>query len=171
MEPEDLKAWRNLHRLTQGALATALGVSRRTLASWEQGETPIPHLADLACLYLHEHPEKMKKRARRPGRGSSYISKRVKLRVGPEDVAGVVEVALAGYTLAQKTIEQLRKLGVIKYEDTRDICNAAIMAFTESPAGKQLWTRPVVNLLREAFYDMEPSARAEARRLASSCHR
>jgi len=44
MTPAELLAARNILGLTQGALATALGASRRAVQFWEAGERAIPEL-------------------------------------------------------------------------------------------------------------------------------
>jgi len=44
MTPAELTSARNILGLTQGALATALGASRRAVQFWEAGERAIPEL-------------------------------------------------------------------------------------------------------------------------------
>ena len=44
MTPSELTSARNILGLTQGALATALGASRRAVQFWEAGERAIPEL-------------------------------------------------------------------------------------------------------------------------------
>jgi transcriptional regulator with XRE-family HTH domain len=61
MSPEALIAWRKRLDLTQTAAAIALGCSRRSLHTWERGETEIPKYIGLACaaiaLGVTEYPE------------------------------------------------------------------------------------------------------------------
>jgi transcriptional regulator with XRE-family HTH domain len=42
MEPVDLLIWRRARKLTQTALAVALGVARQTVTNWEHGHTRLP---------------------------------------------------------------------------------------------------------------------------------
>jgi DNA-binding XRE family transcriptional regulator len=42
---------------TQAQLGAVFGLSRRSVIAWENGEAPIPRLAELALRYLLEHPE------------------------------------------------------------------------------------------------------------------
>ena len=44
MTPAELTSARNILGMTQGALATALGASRRAVQFWEAGERAIPEL-------------------------------------------------------------------------------------------------------------------------------
>ena len=48
MTPDELRAWRVAHRMSQPALADALGVHWQTVAHWEQGQRSIPPLLTLA---------------------------------------------------------------------------------------------------------------------------
>jgi DNA-binding transcriptional regulator YiaG len=52
MSPEAFKNWRERNALTLDAAAEALGVSRRMLAYYEQGEKPIPRVVALATRAL-----------------------------------------------------------------------------------------------------------------------
>ena len=55
MEPDKLKAWRKARKLTQERLASELGISKRTLIRWEQGEEQqFPKLLDMALAHLGE---------------------------------------------------------------------------------------------------------------------
>lgn len=46
--PEQITAFRKAHSLTQEALATALGTSRRTVQDWEAGTNRSPPMLRLA---------------------------------------------------------------------------------------------------------------------------
>ena len=48
MTPETLVTLRTLAGLTQTGLASALGISRATVARWESGKMPIPKWVELA---------------------------------------------------------------------------------------------------------------------------
>ena len=53
MTPAELTSARNILGLTQGALATALGASRRAVQFWEAGERAIPELvARVICAEM-----------------------------------------------------------------------------------------------------------------------
>lgn len=53
MTPDELRAWRHRHGLTQDDLATALGYrTYNTVRRWEAGETPIPGWLELALAEL-----------------------------------------------------------------------------------------------------------------------
>jgi DNA-binding transcriptional regulator YiaG len=61
MTPDELKAWRERHRLTQAALARHLEVSLGTIRKYEQGERKIPAfmwraLRDLAAELARQEP-------------------------------------------------------------------------------------------------------------------
>jgi DNA-binding transcriptional regulator YiaG len=60
MTADEIKSWRKRLRLTQTAAASALGITLRGLQRREAGEVPIDREAELACLYLEEHPEALK---------------------------------------------------------------------------------------------------------------
>jgi len=54
-EPDQLKDWRKARKLTQERLASELGISKRTLIRWEQGEEQqFPKLLDMALAHLGE---------------------------------------------------------------------------------------------------------------------
>ncbi len=62
--PEDVKALRRKLRASQALFAQFLGVSVKTLRSWEQGQRPIP---TIACRYMddiRDHPELWTQRIR-----------------------------------------------------------------------------------------------------------
>lgn len=46
MTPDELKAWRKAHGLSQEALSRKLGVDRKTLQRWEWGYYPVPQYAE-----------------------------------------------------------------------------------------------------------------------------
>lgn len=52
MTPADLRAWRAAMFLTQQQAAEALGVSLRTVKSWESGFAAPPAFLALACAAL-----------------------------------------------------------------------------------------------------------------------
>ena len=53
MERFDLRDWRKARNMTQATLASALGVTPRTIINWEQGDTvPAGDLLELACQAL-----------------------------------------------------------------------------------------------------------------------
>ena len=54
MLPETLVALRTLAGLTQTGLSSALGVSRSTIARWENGKAPIPKWVELLAAALAE---------------------------------------------------------------------------------------------------------------------
>jgi hypothetical protein len=149
MEPEDLKAWRERNNLTQQDAAEALGISRRTLAYYEQGESNIPRPVEYACKWLDQNP--------------AAIEPRDRLRIALTDggTASTREVALAALALTQATIAQLRTGGALTSEMLLQICNSAIDQHSLSPAGDQPWTKPVVNLIRDIYYDLEPSKKSK----------
>lgn len=68
--PEDLRAWRKEHKLSQKALAALLGVSLFTVWRWEAGQHAIPRqartqLRSLAALYAnaaHGAPESFQRK-------------------------------------------------------------------------------------------------------------
>ncbi|MEH2489411.1 helix-turn-helix transcriptional regulator [Bradyrhizobium sp. AZCC 2230] len=53
----ELRAWRKRHGMTQETLRVELGVSRQTIVVWEQMETPLPRLTELALVALDQVPE------------------------------------------------------------------------------------------------------------------
>ncbi len=152
MEPQDLKAWRDRNNLTQQAAADALEISRRTLVAYEQGESAIPRIVEFACNWLDKNP--------------AAIEPRDRFRIGLTDggTASTREVAIASLSLIKHTLATLKGAGVVSSGMLLDICNAAIKEHIESPAGDQPWTRPVGHLIRDTFYDLEPSKRSKRRR-------
>ena len=153
MEPQDLKAWRDRNDLTQQDAADALGISRRTLVAYEQGESEIPRVVEYACSWLDKNP--------------AAIEPRDRFRIALTDggTAGTREVALASLALIQSTLARLKTGGILSSEMLLDICNAAIDQHNQSPAGDQPWTKPVINLLRDVFYDLEPSKKPRRQRI------
>lgn len=55
--PEDVKHVRRSLRASQPLLARYLGVSVKTLRSWEQGSRPVPAMAARFLDELHRHPD------------------------------------------------------------------------------------------------------------------
>jgi DNA-binding XRE family transcriptional regulator len=151
MEPQDLKAWRDRNDLTQQIAADALGISRRTLVAYEQGESDIPRVVEYACNWLDKNP--------------AAIEPRDRFRIALTDggTAGTREVALASLALIQSTLSRLKSDGVLSSEMLLGICNLAIDQHSLSPCGDQPWTKPVINLIRDIFYDLEPSKRSKRR--------
>ena len=52
MTPEAFRQWRERHRFTLDSAARALGLSRRTIAYYDQGKKPIPRVVALATRGL-----------------------------------------------------------------------------------------------------------------------
>jgi len=52
LTPSELHQWRVGHDLTQGELATRLGVTPTSIARWERGEVVIPTILALALKGL-----------------------------------------------------------------------------------------------------------------------
>lgn len=52
LQPETLIALRKLAGLSQSGLAAAFGISRATVARWENGKIPIPPWVELALRGL-----------------------------------------------------------------------------------------------------------------------
>ena len=52
MSGESLAAWRTARGLSQGALADALGCSRRAIVNWETGVYPVPRYIALALAAI-----------------------------------------------------------------------------------------------------------------------
>jgi DNA-binding transcriptional regulator YiaG len=152
MEPQELKAWRERNKLTQQGAAEALGISRRTLVSYEQGESEIPRAFEYACNWLDANP--------------AAIEPRDSLRLALTDggTAGTREVALASLALMQATLVRLKEGGTLSSEMLLDICNGAIDQHNLSPAGDQPWTKSVINLIRDIFYDLSPEKRSKRHR-------
>jgi transcriptional regulator with XRE-family HTH domain len=151
MEPRDLRTWRERNDLTQQSAADALEISRRTLLSYEQGESPIPRIVEYACNWLDKNPAAIEPRDRF----------RIALTEG--GTAGTREVAIASLALIQATLARLKTGGTLSSEMLLDICNAAVGQHNESPTGDQPWTKPVINLIRDVYYDLEPSKRSKRR--------
>lgn len=151
MEPQDLKAWRDRNDLTQQSAADALGISRRTLVAYEQGESDIPRVVEYACNWLDRNPAAIEPRDR------------FRILLSEGGTAGTREVALASLTLIQKTLEQLKTGGVLSSEVLLDIFNKAIEMHKQSPTGDQPWTKSVVNLIQDIFCDLEPPKRSKRR--------
>jgi transcriptional regulator with XRE-family HTH domain len=151
MEPRNLRAWRERNDLTQQSAADALEISRRTLLSYEQGESPIPRIVEYACNWLDKNP--------------AAIEPRDRFRITLTDggTAGTREVALASLALIQATLARLKTGGTLSKEMLLDICNAAVGQHNESPNGDQPWTKPVINLIRDIYHDLEPSKRSKRR--------
>jgi DNA-binding transcriptional regulator YiaG len=64
MSPDAFKHWRERKAYTLDSAARALGLSRRMVAYYEQGEKPIPRVVALAARALESNPgfaEKMEK--------------------------------------------------------------------------------------------------------------
>lgn len=53
MTPQELRAWRKRHELTQGKAASRLGVSMRSVWRWEAGER-IPQAIALSCQAIDQ---------------------------------------------------------------------------------------------------------------------
>jgi DNA-binding XRE family transcriptional regulator len=148
VEPAEMKAWRERNRLTQQEAADALDISRRSLLAYEQGESPIPRAVEYAVRWLDKNP--------------AAIEPRDRLRIALTEggTAGTREVALAGLALIEATLARLKSLGVVSSDVLLDVCNLAIAQHIQNAAGDQPWTKPVVNLIRDIFYKLEPSKRA-----------
>jgi len=54
LTPEELKEWRIKHDLSQGELATLLGVKQQTVSCWETGARKIPLYLSLLLDYLEK---------------------------------------------------------------------------------------------------------------------
>jgi DNA-binding transcriptional regulator YiaG len=53
--PEELRAWRKRHKLSQGALASLLGMAvYKNVYRWEKGTSPIPRTVSMALAYLEQ---------------------------------------------------------------------------------------------------------------------
>lgn len=48
----ELRAWRDLHNLTQAEAAYILGISLRQYSNYEQGLSPITKAVKLACILI-----------------------------------------------------------------------------------------------------------------------
>jgi DNA-binding XRE family transcriptional regulator len=158
MEPQDLKAWRERNDLTQKSAADALEISRRTLVAYEQGESDIPRVVEYACNWLDKNP--------------AAIEPRDRFRIALTDggTASTREVAIAGIALIQATLDRLKRATIVDSGMLLDICNAAIAQQSDNPAGDQPWTKPVVHLIRDVYYDLEPSKRSKRGRTGPLWH-
>ena len=58
MTKEELKQWREKHKITQQQLASLLGVFNVTIARWEIGTRKIPSFLHLALLGLEKSEQK-----------------------------------------------------------------------------------------------------------------
>jgi transcriptional regulator with XRE-family HTH domain len=58
MSPSAFKAWRERMGLTQDEAASALGVSRRAVIYFEQGERNVSRTVSLLCAALEQLPRK-----------------------------------------------------------------------------------------------------------------
>jgi putative transcriptional regulator len=65
--PEDVKAARKRLNLSQLLLARLLGVSVKTLRSWEQGRMPVPQMASNYLNDILANPEILAKKLRMRG--------------------------------------------------------------------------------------------------------
>ena len=149
MEPLDLKLWRERNNLTQQSAADALGISRRTLIAYERRDSDIPLAIEFACKWLDANPKEIEPRDR------------FRIPLAEGGTAGTREVAIASMSLIKQALVALKASGVVSGEMLLAICNAAIEEHSESPAGDQPWTKPVVLLIRDTFYDIEPSKRSQ----------
>jgi DNA-binding XRE family transcriptional regulator len=151
MEPMDIKAWRDRNRLTQHHAADALGISRRTWVAYEQGESDIPRAVEYACAWLDKNP--------------AAIEPRDRFRIALDEggTAGTRDVAIASYSLIKHTMARLKSAGVLSSEMLLHICNDAMKEHVENPAGDQPWTVPVSQLIRDTYFDLEPSQRSKRR--------
>jgi len=52
MKPSEFRKLRLALKLSQGALGKLLGVSGHTILRWEQEQTPIPLMAELAFAHI-----------------------------------------------------------------------------------------------------------------------
>lgn len=151
MEPQELKVWRERNNLTQQAAADALEISRRTLVSYEQGESTIPRVVEFACNWLDKNPAAIEPRDR------------FRIMLTDGGTAGTREVAIASLALIQATLARLKGVGVLSGGMLLDICNSAIEQHNSRPTADQPWAKPVINLIRDVFYDLEPSKRSKRR--------
>jgi transcriptional regulator with XRE-family HTH domain len=53
-KPQALRAWRKRLGYAQEQAGKALGVTRRIVAEWETGYTPIPHMVTLATWAIEQ---------------------------------------------------------------------------------------------------------------------
>lgn len=61
MSPDELKAWRESHGLSQTELAQALGVHKMTVSSWEVGKQTAPAYVELALCELARRLKRKRK--------------------------------------------------------------------------------------------------------------
>jgi transcriptional regulator with XRE-family HTH domain len=149
MEPHDLKAWRERNNLTQQTAADALGISRRTLLAYEQGESSIPRAFEFACNWLDKNPAAIEPRDR------------FQIVLTDGGTAGTREVAIASLSLIKSTLAQLKRAGMLSSEMLLNLCNEAIEEHNRD--GVQPWSQPVGHLIRDVFYDLEPQKRRSKR--------
>ena len=57
---------------------------------------------------------------------------------------------------------------MVSSEMLREICNTAIDQHNESPAGEQPWTKAVINLIRDIYYDLDPAKQSQRMPLRSA---
>ena len=55
LSPEELRAWRLKHNLTQQELGWLLGLSREAISNWERGTRTIPPYLSLVLDVLEKH--------------------------------------------------------------------------------------------------------------------
>lgn len=67
--PDDVKALRGRFHASQALFARFLGVSVKTLRSWEQGQRPVPGIARRYLDDLRDHPDLWGRRVRVAGAG------------------------------------------------------------------------------------------------------
>jgi hypothetical protein len=122
-----------------------------TIAAGEQGESDIPRIVEFACNWLDKNPAAMEPRDR------------FRLSLTDGGTAGTREVALASLALIHATLGRLNAEGTLSSERLLDICNTAKDQHAKIPAGEQLWTKPVINLVLDVYYDLQPSKRSKRR--------
>ena len=161
MEPQDLKAWRALHNLTQATAAEALGIGRRTLVGYEQGEASIPRSIELACMHLTEHPIMLPAPRATIGalqqvammdaleRGPAVVAQ-FQQGVGDGKVAGVVEYSVATYALLRALIWRLREASVIDDRVVAQTYEKAIELEQSNHPSDAPWRAGAINMLQLA---------------------
>jgi transcriptional regulator with XRE-family HTH domain len=152
-----LRAWRDRNNLTQQDAADALGISRRTLVAYEQRESDIPRTVEFACNWLDKNPAAIEPRDR------------FRIQLADGGTAGTREVALASLALIESALGRLKRAGVLSSEMLLDVCNEAIDQHNGTPTGDQPWTKPIINLIRDIYYELEPSKRSKRRQSLSRC--
>lgn len=63
MTPDEIKAFRETHKLSQSELALFLGVTSLTVSRWELGKRAVPSFLELALCEVARRVVKSKKRA------------------------------------------------------------------------------------------------------------